>query len=89
MLSLRTTRRFDRDAKRMKRQAKDMTKLEGVVQTLLEGRPLQPQYRDHKLKGEWKSRRECHLEPDWLLIYKRSGDDLILERTGTHADLFK
>lgn len=89
MLTLRTTGAFDREARRAKRRGKDMDKLAAVVERLLREKPLDPRYRDHKLKGEWIGRRECHIEPDWLLIYQVSGSELILERTGTHADLFE
>ncbi len=56
---------------------------------LTEGTPLAPEYRDHKLRGEYKNRRECHIAPDWLLIYKLESDSIIFERTGTHSDLFE
>jgi mRNA interferase YafQ len=49
---------------------------------------LEPQFRDHKLSGEWQGFRECHVEPDWLLIYRIEGDEITFVRTGTHADLF-
>jgi mRNA interferase YafQ len=55
---------------------------------LIEGHVLPQRLKDHPLGGEWKSFRECHIEPDWLLIYKIDGDDLHLVRTGTHSDLF-
>jgi len=55
---------------------------------LAEGAPLPPRYRDHALSGDWKHFRDCHIDPDWLLIYKIDGNDLYLTRTGTHADLF-
>ncbi len=70
------------------RRGKDMTKLREVLRLLAEGSPLPPPYRDHSLGGDWKSYRECHLEPDWLLIYKIDSDNLLLARTGTHSDLF-
>ncbi|EQA64506.1 addiction module toxin component YafQ [Leptospira alexanderi serovar Manhao 3 str. L 60] len=55
---------------------------------LIDGIPLSPKYKDHKLTGNYKNRRECHIEPNWLLIYKLDGDSIIFERTGTHPDLF-
>jgi mRNA interferase YafQ len=55
---------------------------------LAEGSALPLRYKDHPLTGEWKHHRDCHLEPDWLLIYKIHGDDVYLVRTGTHSDLF-
>jgi mRNA interferase YafQ len=65
-----------------------MSKLRELILLLAEGSPLAPRCNDHPLTGEWKHHRECHLEPDWLLIYKIEGDDLYLVRTGTHSDLF-
>jgi len=59
------------------------------VKLLLEGRPLPPSMRPHILSGDWKGFHECHLEPDWLLIWRRTDDALILVRTGSHSDLFK
>ena len=55
---------------------------------LIDGAPLPLRYRDHPLGGEWTTFRDCHIEPDWLLIYKVDGSDLYLVRTGTHSDLF-
>jgi len=65
-----------------------MTKLRDVVLLLMEGSPLPPRFKDHSLGGEWKAYRDCHIEPDWLLLYKIDGDDLHLVRFGTHSDLF-
>jgi mRNA interferase YafQ len=65
-----------------------MAKLRQLILLLIEEGPLPPQYKDHPLKGEWMQFRDCHIEPDWLSIYKIDGDDLHLVRTGTHADLF-
>ena len=72
----------------MLRRNKDQAKLFQVVETLLAGRPLPAKHRDHPLTGNWTNRRDCHIEPDWLLIYQLRGDDLILERTGSHSDLY-
>jgi mRNA interferase YafQ len=79
---------FRRDVKLAARRGKDMSKLREVILLLAEGSPLPPRYRDHPLTGEWMHHRDCHLEPDWLLIYKIDGNDLYLVRTGTHSDLF-
>jgi mRNA interferase YafQ len=65
-----------------------MLKLRLLILLLIEGNPLPPRYKDHPLSGDWQHHRECHIEPDWLLIYKVDGDDLYLIRTGSHADLF-
>jgi mRNA interferase YafQ len=79
---------FGRDVKLAQRRGKDMSKLRELIVLLSQGNPLPPHYKDHPLAGEWKHHRDCHLEPDWLLIYKIDGDDLYLIRTGTHLDLF-
>lgn len=72
----------------MKRRGKDIEKLIDVIDLLIEEKPLPQKYLDHPLTGNYVNRRECHIEPDWLLIYKIDTPDLILERTGTHSDLF-
>jgi mRNA interferase YafQ len=59
-----------------------------VMGRLIHREPLEPSYHDHRLKGAWAGHRECHLKPDWLLIYKIVGQEITFERTGTHADLF-
>ena len=88
MRSLVRGAQFRRDVKLAERRGKDMSKLREVILLLAEGKPLPPRYKDHPLSGEWKHYRDCHIEPDWLLIYKIEGDDLYLVRTGTHSDLF-
>jgi len=80
--------KFKRDVKLVERRGKDMSKLRVLILLLIEGSPLPAAYKDHPLSGDWKHHRDCHIEPDWLLIYKIDGDDLYLVRTGTHADLF-
>lgn len=79
---------FKRDLKRMQKRGKQMAKLRQAIGLLLEGDLLPPQYKDHPLSGEWKNFRDCHIEPDWLLLYKIEGENLHLVRTGTHTDLF-
>lgn len=79
---------FRRDVKLAQKRGKDMAKLRELILLLIEGRPLPPRCKDHPLGGGWKHYRDCHIEPDWLLIYKIDGDDLHLVRTGTHSDLF-
>ena len=83
-----TGAQFRRDVKLAQKRDKDMAKLREVILLLIEGNPLPQRYRDHRLGGEWKHFRDCHIEPDWLLNYKIDGDDLHLVRTGTHSDLF-
>ncbi len=79
---------FRRDVKLAQKRGKDMAKLREVILLLVEGKPLSARYKDHPLSGEWSHFRDCHIEPDWLLIYKADRDDLYLVRTGTHSDLF-
>ena len=79
---------FRRDVKLAGKRGNDLSKLRAAILLLAAGIPLPPRYHDHPLRGNWAHHRDCHLEPDWLLIYKIDGDDLYLVRTGTHADLF-
>ena len=83
------TRQFERDVKRSKRRGKNLEKFKILARTLLSGKPLDSIHRDHKLTGNYVGRRDCHIESDWVLIYKIDGDRLIFERMGTHSDLFK
>jgi mRNA interferase YafQ len=62
--------------------------LREIILLLVEGKPLPARYKDHPLSDEWTHFRDCHIEPDWLLIYNVDGDDVYLVRTGTHSDLF-
>ena len=73
----------------MEKRGKDMQRLWTVVAILLDEQPLARVYRDHPLEGNFKLRRDCHIQPDWILIYLIEKGKLILERTGTHSDLFK
>jgi mRNA interferase YafQ len=82
------TRRFEKDVSRAQKRGKDLDKLKKVVHLLLQEKPLPAKYHNHKLKGDFINHWECHIEPDWLLIYKPTGDELILVATGTHSDLF-
>lgn len=79
---------FKRDVKTAQKRGKDLSKLRTLLLLLIEAAPLPPEYLDHPLKGQWKSYRDSHIEPDWLLIYRVEGDDLHLTRTGTHSDIF-
>lgn len=89
-LETKEIKRFRQDVKRLKKQGKDLSKLIKLVNILCEKRPLSEKYRDHQLVGEYIGFRECHIEPDWLLIYKLDLENgfLLLHRTGTHSDLF-
>ncbi len=82
------TRQFERDLKRMKKRRKNIDKLKIILRSLTKEEELDPIQRDHKLIGNWLGRRECHIESDWLLIYKIENDHIVFERTGTHSDLF-
>ena len=87
MRSIRHDTQFKKDVKRLKKWHKDFEKLKPIVQLLVEGEKLPPETRDHRLKGTLKDLRECHIEPDWLLIYRTEGSELCLVRTGSPADL--
>jgi mRNA interferase YafQ len=89
MRSIRRDTQFKRDVKRLKKQHKDFEKLKTIIQILVEGEKLPSKNRDHRLKGTLKDCRECHIEPDWLLIYRIEGSELCLVRTGSQADLFE
>ncbi len=75
--------------KRIKKQNKDLDKLRAVIEKLVARQLLESKYKDHQLSGNWKGHRDCHIEPDWILIYRITVDDLYLERTGSHSELFK
>jgi len=83
------TKQFEKDIKRCRRRGKDFEKFKILARTLLAGRPPDAIHRDHKLIGNRIGRRDCHIESDWVLIYRIDGECMIFERTGTHADLFK
>jgi len=80
---------FRQDLKRQKRRGKDVEELVATVELLAEIGTLPAGYRPHKLTGEWKGVWECHIEPDWLLIYDVTDNEVLLIRTGTHSDLFE
>jgi mRNA interferase YafQ len=88
MRRLKTTKRFERDLKRVKKRGKQLDKLWYVVERLLNDQPLEAGQRAHSFSGQWESFRECHIEPDWLLIWPETEESLVLVRTGTHSDLF-
>jgi mRNA interferase YafQ len=89
MLAPAYTRQFERDIKRLKKRGKNLDKLKIIICSLVAQEPLDPIHYDHRLIGNWKGRQECHIESDWLLIYKTELDRIIFERTGTHTDLFR
>ncbi|MBQ1916988.1 MAG: type II toxin-antitoxin system YafQ family toxin [Lachnospiraceae bacterium] len=90
MLDLIMTSQFKKDLKRIRKRGMDLSLLRNVLQTLREEKLLEEKYRDHALTGDYAGFRECHIQPDWLLIYAISYGELILtaSRTGSHSDLF-
>ncbi len=88
MLNVRYSTRFKKDFKTCVKRGYQISLLQQAIDTLRIPAPLPPQNRDHNLIGNYSGYRECHIEPDWLLIYKQTDDELRLDRTGTHADLF-
>ena len=86
---IRRTRQFQKDIKRLKRSGKTIEKLLFVINKLAEGEKLSQNYRDHSLKGALKSKRDCHIEDDWILLYSIEDKELILYRTGSHSQLFR
>lgn len=89
MRAIVTTKAFKKDVKRMLKRRKAFEKIEIIMRALAKGQTLPARCRDHKLTGDYALHRECHIEPDWLLIYRFEPHTIIFERTGTHADLFK
>lgn len=89
MKTLSQTKQFARDVKRMRKRGKDIDKLQSIVLQLANEEPLDPIHRDHPLVGKWKDSRDCHIEPDWVLIYTKDSESVRLERTGSHSDLFR
>lgn len=85
MKPLRFTGRYKRDYKRIAKRGYSLDLIIAVINLLIHDQPLPPARRDHPLKGAWKGYRECHIEPNWLLIYKATDDEVLLAATGTHA----
>jgi len=88
MKTITKTTRFDKDVKKMKKRGKSFEVFKEVITKLANDQSLDPKFKDHKLIGNYSGTRECHIEPDWLLVYKNSKEELLLIRTGTHSDLF-
>ncbi len=90
MLTIKYQAAFKRDYKRIKRRGYDTRLLEKAIELLAEGRGLPAEYKDHTLSGDYTGCRECHIAPDWLLVYEIVKGELILylTRTGTHSDIF-
>lgn len=90
MLDLKITNQFKKDLKKIKKRGLNISKLDNIISKLRKQEQLKDKYRDHALIGNYIGFRECHIEPDWLLIYAINNEELILtaSRTGTHSDLF-
>ncbi len=90
MYKIRPTAKFQKDLRRIQKRGYDLSLLTVVLKLLADGKPLPEKNKDHNLGGNYKGCRECHITPDWILIYEISDDDLILylTKTGTHSDLF-
>lgn len=90
MMKIKYHNSFKKDYKRIKKRGRNIEKLKHVIELLASGQKLDQKYRDHELTGNYNNFRECHIEPDWLLIYQIENEELILilSRTGTHSDLF-
>ena len=89
MKAIFQTSQFKKDFKRIKKQGKDLSKLKDVVSAIASNEALEDRHRDHALSGNWSGSRDCHIEPEWILIYRVEGEFLFLERTGSHSDLFR
>lgn len=90
MYEIKATGRFKKDVNLLQKRGYNIALLQQVIEILARGESLPKKYADHRLNGEWSEFRECHIQPDWLLIYRIDEDILILTltRTGTHSDLF-
>lgn len=80
--------RFEKEVERARKRGKDMKKLSHVINMLIDEKALPAKYKNHKLVGEYKGFHECHVEPDWLLIYRVTKTMIFFTRTGSHSDLF-
>lgn len=91
MRTFSRTSQFKKDVKRASKRGKNMAKLKAIFDRLIDGEPLPPECRDHALGGTFVGSRDCHIEPDWVLIYTLTerGTHVRFERTGTHSDLFR
>ena len=91
MRSFSRTTQFKKDVKRVEKRGKNLAKLKAVLDFLIEGRLLPAEYKDHPLRGAFVASRDCHIEPDWILIYTLAEKEthVRFERTGTHSDLFR
>lgn len=81
-------RQFEKEVVKAKKRGKDIEKLKEIMKLLTLEEPLPAKNRNHRLKGDYVGYWECHIEPDWLLVYKKTEEQIIFARTGTHTDLF-
>ncbi|OFW49077.1 MAG: hypothetical protein A2163_00650 [Actinobacteria bacterium RBG_13_35_12] len=89
MYIIQTTHQFEKDYKRIQKSGqKNMQKIKTIMQRLADAEALEAKHKDHKLISNYTGHRECHIEPDWLLIYKIDGRHIIFVRTGSHSELF-
>jgi mRNA interferase YafQ len=88
LIPIRTSQ-FKRDLQLAEKRGKKVSLIKAIMSSLAKEEELDSKHRDHKLTGNDKDHRECHIEPDWLLIYRRTAKEIFFERTGTHSDLFK
>lgn len=89
MRTIRYLGQFNKDLKRMEKRGSNLKKLRAVIEKLVNEEELDARYKDHPLHGNFSGARDCHISPDWVLIYAIVGNELRLIRTGTHSDLFK
>lgn len=85
---IKLSSRYKKSYRRLEKRGNDMEKLHCVIEMLCRGEVLPVKYRNHPLKGNWNGHMECHLGPDWLLIYQLSDEHVFLVESGTHSDLF-
>ena len=89
MIKVQRSAQFKKDYKLVKKRGKDITKLDELLGKIIAGTPLEPHHKQHRLRGDWKPALECHVEPDWLLIWESEGPEHVkFLRTGTHSDIF-
>ena len=91
MRTVSRTSQFKKDVKRADKRGQDLAQLKAVLELLIDGEPLPAEFKDHPLRGNFAGSRDCHIEPDWVLIYTLTEKDrhVRFERTGTHSDLFR
>lgn len=89
MKIIQRTSQFKKDVKRLQKRGNDLSLLKEIILLLASNQSLEAKYRDHALVGNYYGTRECHINPDWVLIYQMSDEDLVLIRTGSHTDPFE